>query len=135
MRLEMGWVLRLWDALWAMLGPLFRETPEWFVAGCALLGARVELHCSSWPHWLSLCTLPLHLWEEAWSLICSITSFSSAVSSRAVSPPGGNTYAAPFLPRGSMSSLESCTSRFSQLSAATSSSSSSQSHSSSLVSR
>ncbi|XP_036266548.1 SEC14-like protein 5 [Pipistrellus kuhlii] len=37
--------------------------------------------------------------------------------------------------RGSMSSLESCTSRFSQLSAATSSSSSSQSHSSSLVSR
>ncbi|XP_070267671.1 SEC14-like protein 5 [Myotis yumanensis] len=37
--------------------------------------------------------------------------------------------------RGSMSSLESCTSRFSQLSATTSSSSSSQSHSSSLVSR
>ncbi|XP_037669945.1 SEC14-like protein 5 isoform X2 [Choloepus didactylus] len=37
--------------------------------------------------------------------------------------------------RGSMSSLESCTSGFSQLSAATSSSSSSQSHSSSLVSR
>ncbi|XP_030653817.1 SEC14-like protein 5 [Nomascus leucogenys] len=37
--------------------------------------------------------------------------------------------------RGSMSSLESCTSGFSQLSAATSSSSSGQSHSSSLVSR
>uniref|UniRef100_A0A8D1DVU7 SEC14 like lipid binding 5 n=2 Tax=Sus scrofa TaxID=9823 RepID=A0A8D1DVU7_PIG len=37
--------------------------------------------------------------------------------------------------RGSMSSLESCTSRFSQLSAATSSSSSGHSHSSSLVSR
>ncbi|XP_076998008.1 SEC14-like protein 5 [Tamandua tetradactyla] len=37
--------------------------------------------------------------------------------------------------RGSMSSLESCTSGFSQLSAATSSSSSSQSHSSSLISR
>ncbi|XP_024409219.2 SEC14-like protein 5 [Desmodus rotundus] len=37
--------------------------------------------------------------------------------------------------RGSMSSLESCTSHFSQLSAATSSSSSGQSHSSSLVSR
>lgn len=37
--------------------------------------------------------------------------------------------------RGSMSSLESCTSGFSQLSAATSSSSSGQSHRSSLVSR
>lgn len=103
---------------------------SWMVCGrLGSAGARVELHCSSWPHWLSLSTLPLHLWEEAWSLICTITSFFLPCE------PGGNTHAMPFLPRGSMSSLESCTSRFSQLSATTTSSSSSQSHSSSLVSR
>lgn len=56
------------------------------------------------------------------------------VGPRAVSPPEGNVRATPFLSRGSMSSLESCTSGFSQLSATTSSSSG-QSHSSPLVSR
>ncbi|ELW72150.1 SEC14-like protein 5 [Tupaia chinensis] len=71
--------------------------------------------------------------SKPWGLVCSIDSVSPAVWA-----PGPCRHAKVrcvlFLPRGSMSSLESCTSGFSQLSAATSSSSG-QSHSSSLVSR
>lgn len=131
MRLEIGWVLRLWDAFWTMLGPLSGKALNglWQVGLCRGYGwsfiSHLGLTCfRSAPVGKGLGP---HLQHHQLFLRCE---------PRPVSPPGGNTLLSmPFLPRGSMSSLESCTSRFSQLSATTSSSSSSQSHSSSLVSR
>lgn len=131
-----------------MPGPQCREASEWFEAGWALLG---DMGCREMggASFLILASLafPFALAFCAWGVYqpCGKSpgaSFAVSpafppmhVSPRAVSPPEGSIYAMPFLPRGSMSSLESCTSHFSQLSAATSSSSSGQSHSSSLVSR
>lgn len=143
-RLERGWWM--WVALWAMPGPQCREASEWFEAGWALLGdmgwremggaSFLILASLAFPPALALCAWGVYQpcgKSPGASFAVSPAFPLMRASPRAVSPPEGNIYAVPFLPRGSMSSLESCTSHFSQLSAATSSSG--QSHSSSLVSR
>lgn len=131
----------------AHAGPPGQGSPQWFVAvGALCWGPRVQGNGWSLTSYhgfpcFSLCTRPL-CWggyqpggKSPGASFATSTAFPLLQEGpRAVSPPEV-TCAVPFLPRGSMSSLESCTSGFSQLSAATSSSSSGQSYSSPLVSR